>query len=172
MVAGKSLVQLSGGEPTTRADLPDIVRAARQAGAKYVQLNTNGVRLGSDPEYVKALADAGLSFVFMQFDGTDDSINVKLRNRPLLEAKKRAIENCAAFNLGVTLVPTLVRGVNTNNIGDIIRFAVNSSPAVRGVHFQPVSFFGRVPRLPSDDDRFTLDELVHEISLQTGGSIL
>jgi len=171
MVAGKSLVQLSGGEPTTRADLPDIVRAARQAGAKYVQLNTNGIRLGDDPEYVKALADAGLSFVFMQFDGTDDSINVKLRNRPLLEAKKRAIKNCAAFNLGVTLVPTLVRGVNTNNIGDIIRFAVNSSPAVRGVHFQPVSFFGRVPRLPSDDDRFTLDELVHEISLQTGGKI-
>lgn len=171
IVKGKSLVQLSGGEPTTREDLPAIVHAARKSGARYVQLNTNGLRLGYDLEYVRKLADAGLSFVFMQFDGTDDHINQELRNRPLLEIKKRAIENCASFNLGITLVPTLVRRVNTTNIGDIIRFAVQSSPAVRGVHFQPVSFFGRVPRLPSDDDRFTLDELVYEIYSQTGGKI-
>jgi uncharacterized radical SAM superfamily Fe-S cluster-containing enzyme len=171
VVAGRTLVQLSGGEPSTRDDLPDIVRAAKRAGARYVQLNTNGVRLGSDREYVGKLAEAGLSFVFMQFDGTEDSINTVLRNSPLLEVKKKAIENCAFFRLGVTLVPTLVRGVNIRNIGEIIRFAADSSPAVRGVHFQPVSFFGRVPQLPSDDDRITLDELVYEISCQTGGTI-
>lgn len=168
---GKTLVQLSGGEPTTRDDLPEIVRAAKQAGARYVQLNSNGVRLAHDEAYVKKLADAGLSFVFMQFDGTEDSINERLRNTSLLATKQKTIENCARFNIGVTLVPTLVRGVNIDNIGDIIRFAISQSPMVRGVHFQPVSYFGRVPHLPSNDDRFTLDELVYEIQRQTDGII-
>ena len=69
---GKTLVQLSGGEPTVRDDLPRIVAAAKEAGCRYVQLNTNGIRLAADKEYVRALAKAGLSFVFMQFDGTRD----------------------------------------------------------------------------------------------------
>lgn len=168
---GKTLVQLSGGEPTTRNDLPEIIRVAKQAGAKYVQLNSNGIRLSEDKEFVKKLADAGLSFVFMQFDGTENQIHQKLRNRPLLEVKQKAIDNCAEFNIGVTLVPTLVRGVNTQNIGEIIRFAISQSPKVRGVHFQPVSYFGRTPKLPTNDERFTLDELVFEIQKQTEGMI-
>ena len=165
----KTLVQLSGGEPTVRDDLPEIIRAAKDTGAKYVQLNTNGIRLSGNPEYVRQLADAGLSFVFMQFDGTDDAVYRQLRGRPLLEIKKRAIRTCSEFNIGVTLVPTLVRGINDRNIGDILQFAVSQSPAVRGVHFQPVSYFGRMPKLPDDSDRITLDELMHEIGNQTGG---
>lgn len=168
---GKTLVQLSGGEPTTRNDLPEIIKVAKQLGAKYVQLNSNGVRLGDDKEFVKKLADAGLSFVFMQFDGTEDAIHQRLRNASLIEIKQKAIDNCAEFNIGVTLVPTLVRGVNTQNIGEIIRFAISQSPKVRGVHFQPVSYFGRVPKLPTNDERFTLDELVFEIQRQTDGII-
>jgi uncharacterized radical SAM superfamily Fe-S cluster-containing enzyme len=113
---GKTLVQLSGGEPTLRDDLPKVVAAARRAGCKHVQLNTNGIRLAREPSFVRALADAGLSFVFMQFDGTDDAVYRKLRGKPLFETKCKAIENCAAANLGVTLVPTLVPGVNTNRI--------------------------------------------------------
>ncbi|NLN06434.1 MAG: radical SAM protein [Firmicutes bacterium] len=165
---GKTLVQLSGGEPTVRDDLPRIVAAAKEAGCQYVQLNTNGVRLAEDREYVRNLATAGLSFVFMQFDGTSDRIYRTLRGRELFAVKKRAIENCGLYNLGVTLVPTIVPGVNTDNIGGIIRFAVKHSPAVRGVHFQPVSYFGRFPFLPSDSRRFTLDELLAAIEDQAG----
>jgi 7,8-dihydro-6-hydroxymethylpterin dimethyltransferase len=168
---GKTLVQLSGGEPTTREDLPEIIKAAKQAGAKYVQLNTNGIRLAEDIDLVRRLAEAGLSFVFMQFDGTEDNIHKKLRNRKLLGIKQQAIDNCGQYNLGVTLVPTIVRGVNPGNIGEIIRFAISQSPKVRGVHFQPVSYFGRMPGLPANDDRFTLDELVREIHNQTGGAV-
>lgn len=167
-VPGKTLVQLSGGEPTVRDDLPQIITAAKEAGCQYVQLNTNGIRLGEDSRYVQSLAEAGLSFVFMQFDGMDDGINRTLRGRDLLRIKKQAIENCARHNLGVTLVPTIVPGVNTQDIGNIIRFAVSQSPAVRGVHFQPVSYFGRIPELPSDNQRFTLDELLEAIEEQAG----
>ena len=170
-VPGKTLVQLSGGEPTLRDDLPDIVAAAKEAGCRYVQLNTNGLRLAEDGGYVRALAGAGLSFVFMQFDGTDDGIYLKLRGRPLFEIKKRAVEQCGRHNLGVTLVPTLVPGVNTDAIGEILRFGVSHSPAVRGVHFQPVSYFGRAPSAPADVMRFTLDELVAGIEEQSGGLV-
>jgi uncharacterized radical SAM superfamily Fe-S cluster-containing enzyme len=170
-VPGKTLVQLSGGEPTLRDDLPEIVAAAKEAGCRYVQLNTNGIRLGEDPAYVGMLAEAGLSFVFMQFDGMDDCIYEQLRGRPLFEVKQRAIAHCAAHNVGVTLVPTLVPGINTESIGDIVGFGVSQAPAVRGVHFQPVSHLGRVPVVPTDDSRLTLDDLLCELERQTHGLI-
>jgi len=164
-VPGKTLVQLSGGEPTVRDDLPEIIKSAKEAGCRYVQLNSNGIRLAEDKEFVRKLAEAGLSFVFMQFDGTNDEINRKLRGADLLTLKKQAIENCAAYNIGVTLVPMLVPGVNTNNIGELLRFAIAKSPAVRGVHFQPVSYFGRIPERPDDEARYTLDELIYDIEV-------
>jgi uncharacterized radical SAM superfamily Fe-S cluster-containing enzyme len=168
---GKTLVQLSGGEPTMRNDLPEIIKAAKEAGAKYVQLNTNGIRLSEDKQYVKELNDAGLSFVFMQFDGTEDTIYENLRGRPLLKIKQKAIENCSDFNIGVTLVPTIVHDINTHNIGEILRFAISKVPNVRGVHFQPVTFLGRVPENPTDNERITLDELIYEICQLTDGII-
>ncbi|HNU79147.1 MAG TPA: radical SAM protein [Bacillota bacterium] len=170
-VPGKTLVQLSGGEPTVRDDLPEIISSAKEAGCRYVQLNSNGIRLAEDKEFVRKLAEAGLSFVFMQFDGTNDEINRKLRGVDLLALKKQAIENCAAYNIGVTLVPTMVPGVNTDNIGELLRFAIAESPAVRGVHFQPVSYFGRIPERPVDEVRYTLDELIYDIEVQTKGQI-
>ena len=170
-VPGKTLLQLSGGEPTVRDDLPQIVGYAVRCGCKYVQLNSNGVRLAEDEEFVKRLAKSGLSFVFMQFDGVTDEVYEKLRRRPMLEIKKKAIENCGKYGIGVTLVPVIVPGVNTDQIGDIIRFAVERSPYVRGVHFQPVSYFGRIPALPKDEDRYTLDELMEVVVTQAGNMV-
>ena len=166
---GNTFVQLSGGEPTVRDDLPEIVAAAKRAGCESIQLNSNGLRLGAEPEFTQALMDAGLSFVFMQFDGTEDRIYEKLRGRPLLEAKKAAIAVCGGSRLGVTLVPTVVPGVNDGNLGEILRFGLSRSPAVRGVHFQPVSYFGRYPGVPRDEDRITLPEILRAIEAQTDG---
>jgi uncharacterized radical SAM superfamily Fe-S cluster-containing enzyme len=169
--AGNTFVQLSGGEPTMRDDLPDIVAAAKAAGCEYVQLNSNGIRLGAEPEYASALADAGLDFVFMQFDGTRDAIYETLRGRPLLEQKLAAIDVCAERYLGVTLVPTVVPGVNDGDIGAILEFGFQRSPAVRGVHFQPISYFGRYPKPPDNADRITLPEILRAIESQTRGKV-
>ena len=165
---GKVLLQLSGGEPTLRSDLPHLVRYAKEAGCGYVQLNTNGIRLAQEPEYAKALADAGLDIVFLQFDGTRDNIYETLRGKPLLECKKQAIQVCGDLGIGVTLVPTVVPGVNTDDLGSMIRFAAENVPYVRGIHFQPVSYFGRYPNMPDSDGRYTLDQLMADISDQTG----
>lgn len=167
---GGPLIQLSGGEPTIRDDLPELVKYVHEAGCRYAQINTNGIRLAWDEEYVKKLADAGLDIVFMQYDGNDDEIYRKLRGRDLLDTKLKAIENCDRYGIGVTLVPTVVRGINDHELGSIVRKAAELFPAVRAVHFQPVTYLGRYPSgsLESECSRYTLDELMAGLCEQTG----
>jgi hypothetical protein len=164
-------VQLSGGEPTLRDDLPDIVALGRDLGFDFIQVNTNGRRFAHDPDYVAALKAAGLASVFLQFDGTDDAIHESLRGRPLMAEKGAALAACAEYGLGVILVPMLVPGVNTDAMGDIVRFGLAHTPTVRGVHFQPVSYFGRYPETPADDDRITLPEVIRALEEQTDGLV-
>jgi len=165
---GNPLLQLSGGEPTLRDDLPELIRYAREAGCSYVQVNTNGIRLAEDPLYAGELARAGLDIVFLQFDGTREDIYETLRGKALLETKKKAIAVCSELGIGVTLVPTVVKGVNDKDLGQLIAFARSQVPAVRGIHFQPVSYFGRYPTQPREEDRYTLDQLMADIHDQAG----
>lgn len=164
-------IQLSGGEPCLRDDLPQIIALGRTLGFSFFQLNTNGLRLAADPAYLAGLVQAGLSTVFLQFDGLSDEVSTCLRGRPLLERKIAAIEACVQAGVGVILVPTLVPGVNDQQIGALIDFALSHMPGVRGVHFQPVSYFGRYPHAPSDAERITLPEVIRQIEQQTGGRV-
>ena len=168
---GQTFLQLSGGEPTLREDLPELIAFAVKAGCRYVQLNSNGLRLAEDEDYVRRLAEAGLSFVFLQFDGLTEDVYLALRGRPMMNIKRRAIENCGKYGIGVTLVPVIVPGVNDRQIGDMIRFGIEKSPVVRGIHFQPVSYFGRIPALPREEDRYTLDQLLRAVVQQSGGLV-
>lgn len=162
-------IQLSGGEPTLRDDLPEIIALGRKLGIGFIQLNTNGLRLAAEPGLAEKLLNAGLASVFLQFDGTHDEIYQTLRGRSLFEIKRQAIKNCAAAGLGVVLVPTLTPGVNTDDIGKILQFALEHTPAVKGVHFQPISYFGRYHKAPENSDRITLPELTAAIETQTQG---
>ena len=164
-------IQLSGGEPCVRDDLPEIIQLGRSYGFTFFQLNTNGLRLARDRSYLSQLKAAGLSTVFLQFDGTTDEIYRYTRGRALLAQKMAAIGNCAAEGIGVVLVPTLVPGINTDDIGNILRLALANMPAVRGVHFQPISYFGRFPEPPADTSRITLPEVIRAIEIQTEGMI-
>ena len=170
-------IQLSGGEPTVRDDLPEIIKMARDKGFEYVQINTNGRKLALVDGYAKTLKDAGATVIFMQFDGTRDDIYMKLRGEPLFEIKKKAIRNCEKAGLAVTLVPTMVEGVNMDNIGEMMDFLIENVNVVKGIHFQPVSFFGRHPEKVSDGcsteihsgdfpGRVTMFGLLHELERQ------
>jgi uncharacterized radical SAM superfamily Fe-S cluster-containing enzyme len=170
-VGGPFNIQLSGGEPCVRDDLPQIIRLGRSIGFSFFQLNTNGLRLVSDSTYLAELKAAGLSTVFLQFDGTNDSIYQTIRGRKLLETKLMVIEKCEEQEIGVVLVPTLIPGINTDDIGNILHLALDHMPTVRGVHFQPISYFGRYLEAPTDDKRFTIPEVIQAIDAQTGGLI-
>ena len=172
MVSGGPFnIQLSGGEPTVRDDLPEIVALGRAKGFPYIQLNTNGLRLAEEPDYARRLKEAGLSCVFLQFDGTKDDITRKIRGRELWDRKRRTIDVCGELELGVILAVTVVPGVNDKNIGEIVNFGIERMPVVRGVHFQPMSFFGRHPGAPADANRLTLPALLCAIEEQTEGKL-
>lgn len=171
-LSGPCNIQLSGGEPTMRDDLPEIVALGKAEGFSFIQVNTNGLRLARDPAFAERLAEAGLSSVFLQFDSCRNEVHHRLRGAALLEAKLAAAERCAALGLGVVLVPTLVPGLNDDEVGDLLRLGMSLAPGVRGVHFQPVSWFGRHEAWPGasgDRPRLTLPELMRLIEAQTGG---
>lgn len=161
-------IQLSGGEPTLREDLDKIIALGKEKGFTFFQLNTNGIRLAREDGYAAHLAKAGVSVVFLQFDGLDDEIYQTLRGAALAETKLRAIENCKAAGLPVVLVPTVAPGVNDHALGDILRFALAHAPHVRGVHIQPISYFGRCG-LEAPEKRLTIPAVLRRIEEQTEG---
>jgi uncharacterized radical SAM superfamily Fe-S cluster-containing enzyme len=163
------ILQLSGGEPTVRGDLPTIIEMGRSLGFPFIQINTNGLRIAQEDGYAGILRMAGAASVFLQFDGTDDAIYRSLRGRPLYAEKRLAIERCADNGIGVVLVATLVPGINTQNIGEILRVALELAPGVRGVHFQPIGHLGRYPAPPENGRRFTLPDVMRAIEEQTDG---
>ena len=163
-------VQLSGGEPTVRNDLPEIIKMGREYGFEFIQLNTNGLRIAEDEAFVKALKDAGLNSIFLQFDSTKDEIYKEIRGRELFDIKKKALENCRKYNIGVILVPVIWEA-NLKETGIIIDFALSNIDIVRGVHFQPVSFFGRYPEHMINSKRITLPEIMQSIEKETNGKI-
>ena len=164
-------LQFSGGEPTVRADLPELVEISRRVGFGFVQLNTNGIQLARDPGLAMRLAGAGLSSVFLQFDGLRASDHTALRGRDLREVKQHAIENAGRAGLGVVLVPTLKAGVNQDQLWEIVRFGVERSPVVRGVHFQPMAFLGRYPQAPDPRARVTLPQVMQGLQEQSRGKL-
>ncbi len=161
-------IQLSGGEPTMRDDLPEIIRLGREKGFSFFQLNTNGLRLAREPGYAETLKRAGLNTVFLQFDGLSEAVWRTLRGRDLLREKEAAIAACAGAGLGVVLVPVIAALVNEREVGAILRYALERAPAVRGVHFQPLSYFGRCA-LPRPEKPVTIPRMLRLIEEQTDG---
>lgn len=167
-------IQFSGGEPTLRDDLPDILALARSKGFPYLQVNTNGKRLAEESGYAERLKSAGASVIFLQFDGSNDKVYQELRNEDLWETKQKAIEACREAKLPVTLVPTLAKNINMDQISSMLEFLWANLDIVAGIHFQPVSFFGRFPgdlKAQSEKNKVTLFELLREIELASGGRI-
>lgn len=169
--SGDCVIQLSGGEPTVRDDLPRIVALTKAKGFSFVQINTNGLRLAQDEAYFAALAEAGVNSLYLQFDGVSDAVYEAIRGRPLLDIKKRVVERADRYGVGVVLVATVVPGINPGELGALLRYGAQAGPVVRGVHFQPVSYFGRYPHPPADADRITLPEIMRGLEAQTDGMV-
>jgi 7,8-dihydro-6-hydroxymethylpterin dimethyltransferase len=165
---GAPPIQLSGGEPAMRDDLPEIVELARKMGFDHVQINTNGIRIARDRDFASRLKDAGATNIFLQFDGISDDVYRRLRGIELFDLKRRAIERCAELEIGIILVPTLVKGTNDIQIGAILQFAKKWIPAVKGVHFQPMTYLGRFPENPKNQDRLLIPDVMLAIQEQTG----
>jgi len=160
---GPRPIQFSGGEPTVRDDLPELVERAREMGFSHIEVNTNGLRLAEEDGYAERLAEAGVTAVYLQFDGLERATYVEIREADILDQKHRALDACREADLPVILVPTVVPGTNDHEMGDIVEFAFDNDDVVRSVNFQPVSHFGRYEQ---HEGRYTIDRAARQLADQ------
>jgi uncharacterized radical SAM superfamily Fe-S cluster-containing enzyme len=159
-------VQLTGGEPTLREDLTQIIKICKDEGIDHVQLNTNGIKLSQSPSLAMRVREAGVNMLYMSFDGVSEKTNPKNH----WEVPK-AMENCRKAGIGIVLVPTVIKGVNDHELGDILRFGFKNNDVIRGVNYQPVSLVGRMPKKEREGFRITIPDAIKRIEEQTHGEI-
>jgi uncharacterized radical SAM superfamily Fe-S cluster-containing enzyme len=164
-------VQFSGGEPTMSPHFLDAVAYARKLGYQWTQAASNGIRFAQEPEFARKARQAGLRLVYLQFDGVSNESHMHRKVGNLFDVKQRALENLKAADIDVTLVVTVINTINNDQIGPVVKFAVENIDKINAVSFQPVSFTGRDEDIADEDrhrQRYTLAHLAHDVKSQTG----
>ena len=164
-------VQFSGGEPTLSPYFLDAVRYARKVGYNSVQAATNGIEFAKSFEFTKAAADAGLRYAYLQFDGIGNAANSHRQVGNLFDVKLQAIEHLHTAGVDIVPVVTILNGINNEQVGRIIQFALDNPKKINFLSFQPVSFTGRDEAITPERrhaQRYTLSHLAHDVQNQTG----
>lgn len=163
----QTAVQLTGGEPTVRKDLPEILRLGRQAGFPAIEVNTNGVVIGRDAGYIHTLAKAGISGIYLQFDGLTREVYERIRGVDLLDDKLMAVEHCRRAGVQVVLAMTVIWGINHDQLGDVLNFALQNQDVIAGVAYQPAFTSGRFDM--TMEHSLTMGDVVFMLAEQSGG---
>ena len=164
-------VQFSGGEPTMSPYFLDAVRYARKVGYNSVQAATNGIEFAKSLDFAKAAAAAGLRYAYLQFDGIGNAANSHRLVGNLFDVKLRAIENLHTAGVDIVPVITIINGINNEQVGRVVQFALDNPKTISFLSFQPVSFTGRDEEITDERreaQRYTLSHLAHDVKNQTG----
>src|SRR5213594_2668515 len=164
-------VQFSVGEPTISPHFIDAITYSRKVGYNSVQAATNGIEFAKSREFCRQAAEAGLRYVYFQFDGIGNDANSHRQVGNLFDVKLRAINNLHEAGVEIVLVTTLVNGINNDQVGSIIRFALDNPKKIAFLSFQPVSFTGRDEAITAErrlQQRYTLSHLAHDVKNQVG----
>src|SRR6202163_4579762 len=164
-------VQFSGGEPTLSPFFLDAVKYARKVGYNSVQAATNGIEFAKSPEFCRKAAEAGLRYAYLQFDGVGNAANSHRQVGNLFDVKLRAIENLHSAGVEIVPVTTIINGINNEQVGRIIQFALDNPKKISFLSFQPVSFTGRDEAITDERrqaQRYTLAHLAHDVKDQIG----
>ncbi len=164
-------VQFSGGEPTISPYFLDAVAYSRKVGYTSVQAATNGIEFAKSPEFCRQAAEAGLRYAYLQFDGIGNAANAHRKVGNLFDVKLRAIENLHSNGVDIIPVITIINGINNEQVGRIVQFALDNPKKIPFLSFQPVSFTGRDEEITDERrhaQRYTLSHLAHDVKKQTG----
>ncbi|HSE24086.1 MAG TPA: radical SAM protein [Pyrinomonadaceae bacterium] len=164
-------VQFSGGEPSISPHFIEAIKYSRKVGYNSVQAATNGIEFAKSKEFCREAAEAGLRYVYLQFDGIGNDANSHRQVGNLFDVKMRAINNLHEAGVEIVLVTTLVNGINNDQVGSIIRFALDNPKKIAFLSFQPVSFTGRDEEITEQrrlQQRYTLSHLAHDVKNQVG----
>src|SRR5712664_1210273 len=158
-------VQFSGGEPTISPHFLEAIKYSRKVGYNSVQCATNGIEFAKSKEFCKQAAEAGLRYAYLQFDGIGNDANSHRQVGNLFDVKLRAIENMHAAGIEIILVTTIVNNLNNDQVGAIVKFAMENPGKIAFVAFQPVSFTGRDEDITPErrmKQRYTLSHLAKD----------
>jgi len=164
-------VQFSGGEPTLSPHFIQAIEYSRKVGYTSVQAATNGIEFAKSKDFCRRAAEAGLRYAYLQFDGIGNAANSHRKVGNLFDVKLRAIENLVEAGVDIVPVTTIVNGINNEQVGRIIKFALDNPKIVSLCSFQPVSFTGRDEAITDERrqaQRYTLSHLAHDVRQQTG----
>src|SRR5918912_1507109 len=164
-------VQFSGGEPSISPHFIEAIKYSRKVGYNSVQAATNGIEFAKSKEFCRQAAEAGLRYVYLQFDGIGNDANSHRQIGNLFDVKLRAINNLHEAGVEIILVVTLVNGINNDQVGSIIRFALDNPKKIAFLSLQPVSFTGRDEEITDDrrmQQRYTLSHLANDVKTQVG----
>jgi hypothetical protein len=165
-------IQFTGGEPTMRLDLFHLIRMAKEMGFKHIQLATNGLKLSESVNYCYLLRESGLKTVYLQFDSVNPESYLETRGFNALPIKLKAIQNCREAKMPIDIVPTVIKGINDHELGDMVRFVADNIDIIKGINFQPVSFKGRIDSDKREQQRITIPDVLNNIDKQTNGAII
>ncbi|MHA1266635.1 MAG: radical SAM protein [Candidatus Helarchaeota archaeon] len=160
----------AGGEPTVRDDFPEIIAMTRELGYLQRQVASNGIRFAKDINFLADCIDAGLNAIYFQFDGIGDAVYEKTRGAKLWKLKQKVIENCRELDFpNVCLVPTIAKGVNDDQIPQIIDYAIENIDVISVISFQPVSLCGRISEEERTKLRITSSHVIKAVNEYTNG---
>ena len=134
-------IQISGGEPSLRDDLPEIIALAKQLGYRNIELITNGIRISREPDFLNTLKTKGLTAVYLQFDGLKKETTLKIRGRDMSQIRHKAVATIRNAGLCCTLAVVVTRGINEGDIGDVVRYGAENIDVVRAINFQSAARF-------------------------------
>ena len=165
-----AVVQFSGGEPTMHPDVIEAVKQAVERPTEVVMINTNGIKMAQDEDFVKRLVDVSdyKLEIYLQFDGFTDEVNKAIRGAKMADMKMKAIENMLKHGLPINLAAVIQRGINEDQIGKIVEFGIKTK-GIRGVNFQPAFAAGRFDHIMNPMDRVTNTEIMQALETQTDG---
>jgi uncharacterized radical SAM superfamily Fe-S cluster-containing enzyme len=167
-------ILFSGGEPTLSPNLLPAISHANALGFKRLYMATNGIKLAQEPDFAGACHAAGLHGILLQLDGTNNAAHAYLGAANLFDIKTEALSNAHNAGLQVTLQVTVANGVNNDQVGPTLDFAIKNIRRVFGVLFQPIMFAGRDHGVTDDDRltrRYTLADLASDLRMQTDGAL-
>lgn len=160
-------IQISGGEPTVRKDLAEIIGLARDLGYRNIELITNGIRISQASGLLPALRNQGLTAVYLQFDGLRRDTYLKIRGQDMTDVRHKSIQAARDAGLCCTLAVAVTKGVNDNEVGDIVRFGVDNIDTVRAINFQSATRFTGRFELDDRHGGYSLPGLLKLIEAQT-----
>ena len=161
-------IQISGGEPTVREDLPEIIALAKSLGYRNIEIITNGVKISKESALLHELKEQGLTAVYLQFDGLEKETYFKIRGQDLTEVRHRAIEAVRKAGLCCTLAVVVTQGVNEKEIGNIVRFGIDNIDTVRAINFQSATRFTGRFELDNHHRGYSMPELLKLVETETG----